>query len=157
MTENRRKTDQPDSKRSRRRVLYVVVVAAVAVAFAFGAAGAALWLTSSRTTDVTEATAQIQKERARNIRSSCEAQNERHDSTIDTLNRVVLERLTREHVPVAVPPREVKIRLAAAMKLADPPVRTQIQQSIGSTSLLIDALAPRRDCDELVRLQVNTK
>lgn len=54
MTEKRRSTDQPDSQRSRRVVLYVVVVSAVAVAAAFGAAAAALWLNAGRTSDAAD-------------------------------------------------------------------------------------------------------
>lgn len=70
MTENRRKTDQPDSKRSRRRVLYVVVVSAIAVAAAFGAAAAALWLNAGRTTDATELAQQVQALTARTSRDA---------------------------------------------------------------------------------------
>lgn len=118
-------------------------------------AAVAVW--SGTVLDTNSTTAQIQRERARNTLRACQEQNTRHDGTIDTLNRVVLERLSKQHVPAAVPPREVEVRLAAAMKLADPPVRTQIEQSIGSTILLIDALAPRRDCPAYVDRQIDTK
>lgn len=113
--------------------------------------------TKSRAERNSETTRQIQQERADNILRSCREVNDRHDSSIDTLNRVVLERLSHRDVPRVMPPSEVKVRLAAAMKLADPPVRSQIQQSLGSTALLIDALAPKRDCQALVAQQVNTK
>lgn len=113
--------------------------------------------TKSQADEATDTTAQIQRERARNIRSSCQAQNKRHDDSVDTLNRVVLERLTGKPAPIVMTSAEIKIRLAAALKLADPPVRKQVQQSVGSTTLLIEALAPKRQCDDLVRQQVDTK
>jgi esterase/lipase len=75
---------------------------------------------------------QIQDERARNVRDNCEQVNERHDNTVATLDGL----------------------LARARKGASPQQRKQIQQSRASTLLLIDALAPRRDCEALVRQQV---
>lgn len=107
--------------------------------------------------DTNSTTAQIQRERVRNTLRACQEQNTRHDGTIDTLNRVVLERLSHRDVPLAMMPAEVKVRLAAALRLADPPVRAQIEQSVGATALLIEALSPKRDCAAYVDRQIDTK
>lgn len=125
-------------------------------------AGVGVWsgtvLDTNRQADqAADTAAQIQRERARNVRSNCEEQNRRHDDSIGTLDRLVLERLTHHRVAATLPAPQVEVRLAAALKLADPPVRAQVQQSIGSTVLLIEALVPKRDCRALVARQVNTK
>lgn len=77
-------------------------------------------------------TAQIQRERARNVRSNCEEQNRRHDATVRQLHRLVAE----------LPPGPRKVRA--------------VQGMAGSVAL-IQALAPRRDCSALVARQVSTK
>lgn len=70
MALRRRITDQPESKRSRRHVTLVAILAAVAVALAFAAAGVALWLNSSRTSDVAHLARQV---RALALRTSDDA------------------------------------------------------------------------------------
>ncbi len=78
--------------------------------------------------EISNQTEQIQSERARNIRQACEAQNARHDATIETLDRLIAR----------VPPSQ----------------RSEAQQSRASTVLLINALVPKRRCSEVVRKQV---
>ena len=80
---------------------------------------------------------QINAERARNVRLTCEDINRRHDQTIATLDAVILKRSKSE--------KQSKLR------------RQQIRQSRETTVLLINALTPKRDCDALVRNQVKTK
>lgn len=128
MTQQRRSTDHPDSKRARRKVVVVAVVAAVAVMLAFAAAGFALWLNAGRTQ-------QIQDERAANILRSCQEQNQRHDAAIRALDQLI----------------------AKAQTTAGPAQVERMRQSRASTVLLIDALAPMRDCPALVTRQVDTK
>jgi hypothetical protein len=132
MMHARRGSDQPESKRSRRRVTYVALLAGGAVAVAFAAAGAALWFNSNRTTDVAEVTAQIQAERAVNIRRSCEETNARHDGTIAELHSLV----------AAIP---------------DPARRARAQDGMAGTIALIEALVPKRDCEALVERQVRAE
>jgi hypothetical protein len=79
-----------------------------------------------------DAVDKIQGERARNVQDNCEQVNQRHDNTIVALDGV----------------------LDQARKTAGPAQRKQIQQSRAATVLLIDALAPKRDCNALVRRQV---
>jgi hypothetical protein len=76
----------------------------------------------------------IQAERARNVRANCLDTNGRHDRTIATLDR----------------------RLQVAVRRAPPAQARQIRASREFTVALINALAPRRDCERLVKLQVRT-
>jgi hypothetical protein len=71
---------------------------------------------------------QIQRERARNIRSGCAESNARNRNTKRELDRLISE----------LPARR----------------RERAQASSAGTRLLIDALAPVRDCDSLVERQV---
>lgn len=75
--------------------------------------------------------AQINNERAANVLRSCREVNQRHDNTIRALDEL-LKRADRQATP------------------------EQIERSRASTTLLIDALAPKRSCDLLVRQQVGT-
>lgn len=75
--------------------------------------------------------AKIQDERERTIRTSCVATNERHDRTIATLNQLIAE----------LPPG---------------PRRKRAVEGRTGTVLLIDALAPKRDCAAYVAKQVRT-
>lgn len=68
---------------------------------------------------------QVAAQRLAAIRSTCEEQNVRHDQTLRTLDRLIAK----------VPPDR----------------RAQARRSRASTVLLIDALAPKRDCDQRVR------
>lgn len=76
---------------------------------------------------------QINRERAANIARSCREVNERHDATIRELDRLFA------------------VRLRGADSQSE---RKRAQESRDGTVLLIDALAPRRDCARLVALQV---
>jgi hypothetical protein len=126
----------------------------VAVLTAMVALPAGAWVVATSTRENHDLLQAIQAERAKNIRRSCEEQNARHDQTVDTLNRLVVQRLTHRTVPASVKGAQLKVLLAGALRMADPPVRAQMQQSIGSTVLLIESLAPHRDCSALVAQQV---
>jgi hypothetical protein len=107
------------------QISVVSVIAGLAMAGAFAVAGAYLVGLSARTDS-------IQASRAENVRANCTEQNERHDNTIRTLDSVL---------------RDAKRR-------ASPARREQLAQSRESTVLLINALAPKRDCEQRVREQV---
>jgi len=66
----------------------------------------------------------IQQQRVMTIEQSCEQQNARHDGTIATLDRLIRQQ----------PPSR----------------RRRAEQNRASTVLLIDALAPKRDCGKVV-------
>jgi coenzyme F420-reducing hydrogenase beta subunit len=82
--------------------------------------------------DTHAATQQIQDERAANIRRNCEDVNDRHDETIMRLRALV------ESMPAGAR-------------------RSRAEQGMAGSVALIDALAPKRDCDRLVRQQVPSK
>lgn len=69
---------------------------------------------------------QIQQSRAASVRLTCQEQNARHDRTIATLDQVIGK----------LPPGTERDRAARNRQ---------------STILLIDALAPKRDCEAWVR------
>jgi len=98
------------------------LLAAVALAAALGAIGVAVLSGNERSED-------IQASRAENVLSACREQNARHDATVTTLDQL----------------------LADAAHTASPARRRQLAQSRTSTVLLIDALAPKRDCLARVR------
>jgi len=70
-----------------------------------------------------------QTSRESSVRVTCREQNDRHDQTIATLDRL-LEQADRD---------------ATAQR------RRQLREGRASTVLLIDALAPKRDCEQRVR------
>lgn len=76
----------------------------------------------------------IQSERSRSITVACVNQNERNINTKNTLNEIYARR--REEADTR---KEVR----------------QLQQSRAATILLINALSPMRDCEELVKRSVN--
>lgn len=92
-------------------------------------AGLALIKTSATSDDAKALAVQIQQERARNIRLGCEQQNQRHDDTIRALDRLIA--------------------------LVPASGRARAEQGRAGTLLLINALAPKRDCVALVRNQVD--
>ena len=71
-------------------------------------------------------TAAIQAQRVDAIRSNCVDTNARHDQTINTLKGLVA-------------------------RLPDPADRARAQRNIAGTIALIDALVPKRDCEQLAR------
>jgi hypothetical protein len=92
------------------------------------AGGVAVWAVSSNqeaASSAQELAEQIQRERIRSIRLSCEAQNRRNRNTIETLDELIL----------GMPPG---------------PRKKRAKQNRVGTVLLINALAPVRDCDRLV-------
>lgn len=84
--------------------------------------------TSVRSVNNEQVTVAIQSERARATRENCQLQNERHHNTIRTLDDLVANR----------PPAERAAARAGAAQF----------------KLLIDALVPVRNCEELVRRTV---
>ena len=71
---------------------------------------------------------EIQDERARSVRASCQEVNDRHDTTIATLDKLLAK----------LPPSQ----------------RARAKSSRDGTVLLIEALAPKRNCEALVRRTV---
>jgi hypothetical protein len=67
----------------------------------------------------------IQAQRVSSIVQSCEQQNARHDATIATLDRLIRQQPAGQ--------------------------RRRAERSRASTVLLIDALAPMRDCQKVLR------
>lgn len=112
-------------------VVIAVLLAAFAIAGAFFAAGYALWSNASRTDDTARLAQQIQDERAANILRACREVNQRHDATIHQLNVLVN----------AIPDKDRRARA---------------RQNIAGTVALINALAPKHNCEALVDRQVDT-
>lgn len=83
---------------------------------------------------VEDAVDQVQQERANATRRNCVEVNGRHDNTVRVLDRV-LNRAGQDLTPAQ---------------------RRDLEQSRAATILLIDALAPRRDCDDLVQRTVGS-
>jgi hypothetical protein len=138
-------------------------------------AGAFTWLLNKNSDRARETRAlvhQINAERARNVRDGCVGQNQRHDGTVLTVDKLLLQAVAiqeREKVSDATrrkldelakagraarSDRVAQGLLLQARKLVSPVLRQQIDQSRGQTVLLVDSLAPRRDCVALVRSQV---
>lgn len=76
----------------------------------------------------------IQQERTASISEGCQQQNSRHDATIAALDAL----------------------LARASRDANSARREQLKQSRRSTVLLIDSLAPKQNCEALVKSRVAT-
>lgn len=115
-------------RRTLRRATQVnlaALIAALSFAVALAAVAFAVFGLADRADD-------IQKSRADSVRSSCREQNARHDATIATLDRL----------------------LEQASQGASPRRAEQIERSRASTVLLIDALAPKRNCERRVRTLV---
>lgn len=70
----------------------------------------------------------IDTERARNTRDACVDQNRRHDATLHELRRLVAK----------LPPKR----------------QAQAKHDMKGTVLLINALAPHQNCDDLVKRRV---
>lgn len=97
----------------------------LATAFAVLAIIAALASATVSAIAAVSFTHQIQNQRFGAVVTNCRDVNQRHDNTVRTLNALVVE----------------------ARKKASPKRAAQLKQSIASTTLLIDALAPKRpDC-----------
>lgn len=93
----------------------------------------------------------IQRSRQESVRQSCQELNERHDSTLAAYDRILLARLLESSVDANVPPAEVNRRLVAAMQRLPRNRRMQVEQARVSIAFVIQALAPRRDCEARVR------
>lgn len=90
---------------------------------AAGAAG--FWQTSSVANRADDFARDVQSQRVVAIRANCQEQNQRHDDTIRTL----------DHLIARIPPGAGRDRALANRR---------------GTVLLIDALAPKRDCGRAV-------
>lgn len=108
------------------RARIVILVAAVVISAGLLLGG---YLLANNTSTNTALLGRINAERARNVRAACEGQNERHDNTIRQLDRLIAQ--------------------------APPSRRARANAGRESTVLLIEALAPRRDCAALVRASVD--
>jgi len=84
-----------------------------------------------RTQEAHDLAIQIQTQRADAIRSNCRDQNARHDDTIHALDTV----------------------LAKYLKTATPQQAAQLRGVRSQNVLLINALAPKRNCETLVKQQ----
>lgn len=102
---------------------WLVVLGVVAIP----ALPVAAWVVGGQVSDNTKISEQIQQSRTDATLSSCREQNERHDRTIHTLDLLLAQAIRRS------PERAVQIR-----------------QSRASTVLLINSLAPKRDCEQRV-------
>lgn len=97
----------------------------LATAFAVIAIIAALASATASAITAVSLSNQIQQQRFEAVVTNCREVNRRHDNTVRTLTILVAE----------------------ARKKASPQRAAQLKQSIASTTLLIDALAPKRaDC-----------
>jgi hypothetical protein len=124
-------TDQSTIARDRKllQVVLYTIFAAVPLLVAVVVV-LSIWALQGRAND-REQIAAIQQERVTNIRDACEQQNLRHDETIATLDKLLARRLEG----------------------ASDETRAQAEQSRAATVLLIEALAPKRDCEQVVRAQ----
>jgi hypothetical protein len=113
---------------SRKNVIVALAAAGLAIAFAVGLLVHEVAVSSETAVSAKNLAEQIQRERARNIRSGCVESNARNRNTKRELDRLISE----------LPARR----------------RERAQASSAGTRLLIDALAPVRDCDSLVERQV---
>lgn len=112
---------------SRTNVIVALVAVGVALSFAAGVLVRAVVQGSDKAVSAHNLAEQIQEERVRSIRENCEASNARNRETKRRLDRLIRE------LPVE---RRARAKASAA-----------------GTRLLIDALAPVRDCDRLVARQ----
>jgi hypothetical protein len=112
-----------DYAKGRRRFRRMVMLGLVLASFS-------VFLSAWLFVRVQNAVDQSNRERAANVQRNCLETNDRHDNTIDALDTLLA------------------VRLEAAQTKAE---RARLRDSRSNTVLLIDALSPRRDCDELVR------
>lgn len=104
-----------------------LLVASVAIAFAIGVLFQTVARSSDDAVSAKNLAERIQRERIRSIRENCEGSNARNRETKRRLDRLI----------VRLPPER----------------RARAKASAAGTRLLIDALAPVRDCDRLVARQ----
>jgi MoxR-like ATPase len=110
----------------------LVLLSAIAAAIAVVATVVAvsLWIRlNAQTHRLNHVVEQIQVERRRNTLHGCLDQNSRHDRTIQRLDKIIA-------------------------RLDTPEQRARAARGRASTVLLIDALAPHRDCDHVLATQV---
>lgn len=96
-----------------------------------------------------QATREIQAQRVDTIRTSCEEQNARHDGTIIGLDRLLLSRV---HLTL---PRGVSLARAERtyrhVVASLPPATRPTIVGHDGTILLIQQLAPKQNCQQVVR------
>lgn len=106
--------------------VFVILTALIAAVSLVGSG----YLLASGTSDAQDLAQQIQRERKRNVLESCQEINRRHDNTIAALDLLIAK----------LPPSR----------------RERARQGRASTVLLIEALAPKRQCEAFARRQVGT-
>lgn len=126
----------------------------VAIVILYVAAGWAVW-SNHRLVE------RVQDSRVRNVHDNCINQNERHDRTVATIDRVLVNALAQRN---AHNRRLVELAHRAdaerdvdrlhriyqqAIRVAGPTRSALIVRSRAQNVLLIDALAPVRDCKKL--------
>ena len=109
---------------------------------------------------------QIQIERARSVRDTCEGQNDRHDNTIMVLDQqlaqIYLQEKGKDEDPDKVAAlikrakgaktnQDARQAVLDAEKLLGKEVAAEMEAGRAPNAFLIDALAPVRDCDKAVR------
>ena len=109
---------------------------------------------------------QIQIERARSVRDTCEGQNNRHDNTIMVLDQQLAQIYLQENRKHADPDKvdalikrskasktnqDARQVVLDAEKLLGKKVAAEMEAGRAPNAFLIDALAPVRDCDKVVR------
>lgn len=86
----------------------------------------AAWIGGTRVNDTAELAQEIQRQRVDALLMNCREQNRRHDRTVATLDALLVKR----------------VRTAGKRE------RVRLRASRASTISLIQALAPKRRCDE---------
>lgn len=89
-----------------------------------------------QTTIIQRQTNIIQQQRRDSVRKTCQEQNERHKNTVKVFNGIFAK---------------------ALKKATDPVQRAQLLSSRNANLLVINALAPHQNCDEVVRKAVPTE
>ena len=123
--DERPEEDSGQQRSGRTRLIFLGLVVLAALMFAGAVAVRVISSNSDTAVDAKALAVQIQKERIRNIRATCEAQNERHDNTIAQLDELISE--------------------------APPERRARARQNRDGTVVLINALVPKRDCRKVVK------
>lgn len=109
---------------------------------------------------------EIQRQRVDNIRTACEDQNRRHDSTLASVDRALLIAFGQDRNALqtsdpararalakraeTASPRQLREMIASARQLAPLELRRRIDEQRAQFGLLLTASVPKQDCDKLV-------
>lgn len=106
-------------------------------------------------------TKEIQKQRAESIMRGCKDQNMRHDHTFVVIKQILIRQI--ESGKLATPAgkklfKEKGTNLTFPQIVSSVPKAQQarVSQSVSLTLLLIDALAPKQNCDKLADVAVSS-